>query len=60
MKTLDLVLVVVVLVIARFTVVWSETPAACFSLFLLFQPCNWPQSVIDHEDNYKDEVVPSD
>jgi hypothetical protein len=40
----------------------SGTPAACFSLFLLsyVQPCNRPQSVIDHEDNddeddYKDK-----
>jgi hypothetical protein len=40
----------------------SETPAACFSLFLLsyVQPCNRPQSVIDHKDDddehdYKDE-----
>src|ERR1700720_784720 len=35
----------------------SETPAACFSLFLLsyVQSCNRPQSVIDDEDDYKDE-----
>jgi len=40
----------------------SETPAVCFSLFLLsyVQPGNRPQSVIDHEDDddeddYKDE-----
>jgi hypothetical protein len=35
----------------------SGTPAACFSLFLLsyVQPCNRPESVIDHEDDYKDK-----
>ena len=35
----------------------SKIPAACFSLFLLsyVHPCNRPQSVIDDEDDYKDE-----
>jgi hypothetical protein len=35
----------------------NETPAACFSLFLLsyVHPCNRPQSVTDDEDDYKDE-----
>src|SRR5712672_1595193 len=35
----------------------SETPAACSSLLLLsyVQPCNRPQSVIDHEDDDDDE-----
>jgi hypothetical protein len=54
-----IVLVVVVLVLARFPVVRAKLPPLAFpsSLFLLsyVQPGNRPQSVIDHEDDYKDE-----
>ena len=53
-----IVLVVVVVLRSRpFPSGPSETPASSFSLFLLsyVQPCNRPQSVIDHEDDDDDE-----